>query len=69
MGYFYGKLESMFSQHVVRGMVDSVFATKNNEYLIQSAKILPPKEDSNQHLLFLEATAVIQLSEWVMRAL
>ena len=69
MGDLYGKLESMFINHFVRGVVDSAFATKNNEFLIQSAQTLPPTEDASEHLLFLEATAVRQLSEWGMRAL
>ena len=30
---------------------------------------MPPTEDAREHLLFLEATAVRQLSEWGMRAL
>ena len=59
----------MFNKSFVGGVVDLVFATKNNEYLIQSAQTLPPTEDASEHLLFLEATAVRQLSEWGMRAL
>ena len=30
MGDLYRKLESMVNKHFVRGVVDSVFATKNN---------------------------------------
>ena len=65
MGDLYGKLESMFINHFVRGVVDSAFATKNNEFLIQLAQTLPPTEDASEHLLFLEATAVRQNVEYV----
>ena len=69
MGDLYGKLESMFTKYYVRGVVDSAFATKNNEFLIQSAQTLPETADASEHLLHVEATAVRQLSEWGMRAL
>ena len=69
MGDLYGKLEFMSIKHFVRGVVDSAFATKNNEFLIRSAQTLPPTEDESKNLLFLEATAVRKLSEWGMSAL
>ena len=69
MGDLYGKLESMFTKHYVRGVVDSAFATKKDEFLIQSVQTLPETADAIEHLLHVEATAVMQLSEWRMRSL
>ena len=69
MGDLYGNLESMFTKHYFRGVVDSAFATKNNEFLIQSAQTFPETADASEHLLRVETTAVMQFSEWGMRAL
>ena len=69
IGDLYGKLESMFIKHFVSCVLDSAVANKSNNFPIQSAQTLPRTEDASDHLLFLEATAVIQLSECVMHAL
>ena len=67
MGNPYGKLGAMHGKQYVCDVVDSAFASKSTEYLIQSARHLPPTE--NERVIYLEATAVRQISEWGMRSL
>jgi len=65
LGHIYRKLKICYENYNVRCVVDSAFCTKTEPYLIKSSQNPDVEATPEDVMVWREATAVRQLSEWV----